>query len=84
MDYYRVLRSLDSDGSTAVGLDANGDLAYGRHSLIVVDSRDADRILAKAKATLPQLPGQRGLYVQQLTADGVAAVQRIEADEGKQ
>ena len=84
MDFCRVLRGLASGGSTAIGLDDNGDLAYGRHSLIVCDSRDADRILAKARATLSQLPGQLGLHVQHLTAEEAAEVQRLEAEEGKQ
>ena len=84
MDYYRVLRGLATGGSTAIGLDGNGDLAYGRHSLIVVDSRDADRIMAKARATLSQLPGQLGLQVQHLTADEAAEVQRLEAERGLQ
>ena len=84
MDFYRVLRGLDTGGSAAVGLDGNGDLAYGRHSLIVCDSRDADRILAKARASLSQLPGQLGLYVQHLSETEAAEVQRLEAEEGKQ
>ena len=67
-----------------MALDDNGDLAYGRHSLIVCDSRDADRIMAKAQATLSQLPGQLGLYVQHLTETEAAEVQRLEAEEGKQ